>query len=668
MKTEVQLDSGAEVNVISQRFAVEEGMKPIKDAKLPRPTWMDGNSVYCYGAHRVKLSLCDSWGHVKEFETIFYAIDKEGPPLLLGMPGLAQEGIVIDLAARTWRFKIEKHTLELVHAHKFAKSLLKQPEVYALMVADNSSPLPNPMIGAVETQTGLLPTAAPTVLPEELIEYQDVFSTEEAGRLPSHQGNDHAIETTADPPYGPLYNLSTKELEVLRTYLDDALAKGWIQHSTSPAGAPILFVPKKDGGLRLCVDYRGLNKVTVKNRHPLPLISETLDRLNGAKVFTKLDLKDAYHRIRIRKGDEWKTAFRTRYGHFEYMVMPFGLTNAPATFQAYINKALAGLLDEFCVVYLDDILIFSNSEEEHIDHVRQVLQRLRQFKLYANPKKCQFLIREVEFLGFIVSTEGVAMDKSRIDTIQNWPRPKTYHEVQVFLGFVNFFRRFIRYYSRLAAPLTGLLQGSVQGRKSGPLEWGEREEHAFRQLRDAFTEVPILRHFDPTKRTRIETDASDYAVAGILSQLQEDGHWHPVAFWSRKMIAAERNYETHDKELLAIVMVFKQWRHYCEGSFYPIEVLTDHNNLKAFMGLKELNRRQARWAMKLSMFDFTIAHRTGKSNPADAPSRRPDYEREKAALDKLLPTLQVRPAKGTEVYARSNSYCFTGEHGSSYEA
>ena len=644
VKTEVQLDSGAEVNVISQRFAVEEGMKPIKDAKLPRPTWMDGNSVYCYGAHRVKLSLCDSWGHVKEFETIFYAIDKEGPPLLLGMPGLAQEGIVIDLAARTWHFKIEKHTLELVHAHKFAKSLLKQPEVYALMVADNSSPLPNPMIGAVETQTGLLPTAAPTVLPEELIEYQDVFSTEEAGRLPSHQGNDHAIETTADPPYGPLYNLSTKELEVLRTYLDDALAKGWIQHSTSPAGAPILFVPKKDGGLRLCVDYRGLNKVTVKNHHPLPLISETLDRLNGAKVFTKLDLKDAYHRIRIRKGDEWKTAFRTRYGHFEYIVMPFGLTNAPATFQAYINKALAGLLDEFCVVYLDDILIFSNSEEEHIDHVRQVLQRLRQFKLYANPKKCQFLIREVEFLGFIVSTEGVAMDKSRIDTIQNWPRPKTYHEVQVFLGFVNFFRRFIRYYSRLAAPLTGLLQGSVQGRKSGPLEWGEREEHAFRQLRDAFTEVPILRHFDPTKRTRIETDASDYAVAGILSQLQEDGHWHPVAFWSRKMIAAERNYETHDKELLAIVMVFKQWRHYCEGSFYPIEVLTDHNNLKAFMGLKELNRRQARWAMKLSMFDFTIAHRTGKSNPADAPSRRPDYEREKAALDKLLPTLQQKLA------------------------
>ena len=297
MTTEVQLDSGAEVNVISQRFAVEEGMKPIKDAKLPRPTWMDGNSVYCYGAYRVKMNLRDSWGHSKEFETIFYAINKEGPPLLLGMPGLAQEGIIIDLAARTWRFKIEGHTLELVKAHKFAKSLLKQSEVYALMVADNSSALPNPVIGAVETQSGQSSTAASMVLPKELMEYQDVFSTEEAGRLPSHQGNDHAIETTADPPYGPLYNLSTKELEVLRTYLDDALAKGWIQHSTSPAGAPILFVPKKDGGLRLCVDYRGLNRVTVKNRHPLPLISETLDRLNSAKIFTKLDLKDTYHCI-----------------------------------------------------------------------------------------------------------------------------------------------------------------------------------------------------------------------------------------------------------------------------------------------------------------------------------------------------------------------------------
>ena len=217
------------------------------------------------------------------------------------------------------------------------------------------------------------------VLPPQLKEVSDVFSYEEAGKLPQHYWGDHAIdlEEGQEALYGPLYNLSAKELEVLREYLDDALAKGWIRPSTSPAGAPILFVPKKDGKLRLCVDYRGLNKVTIKNRLALPLISETLDRLAGSKIFTKLDLTHAYHRLRIRRGDEWKTAFRTRYGHFEYLVLPFGLTNGLVTFQGYINWALLGLVDVFCVVYLDDILIFSENLEEHWRHVVEVLRRLR---------------------------------------------------------------------------------------------------------------------------------------------------------------------------------------------------------------------------------------------------------------------------------------------------
>ena len=217
-------------------------------------------------------------------------------------------------------------------------------------------------------------------LPPQLKEFEDVFSNEKAGILPEQKQGDHAIELDGgEPPYGPLYNLSRVELAELRRYLDDALAKGWIRHSVSPAGAPILFVLKKDGGLRLCVDYRGLNAVTVKNRHPLPLITETLDRLCGAKRFSKLDLKDAYHRIRIKRGDEWKTAFRTRYGHFEYLVMLFGLVNAPATFQAYINRALAGLVDVTYIVYLDDILVFSEEPADHWRHVEQVLQRLRQY-------------------------------------------------------------------------------------------------------------------------------------------------------------------------------------------------------------------------------------------------------------------------------------------------
>ena len=204
---------------------------------------------------------------------------------------------------------------------------------------------------------------------------------------------------------------------MLRRYLQENLNKGFIRPSKSPAGAPILFVPKKDGSLRLYVDYRGLNKITVKNRYPLPLMGEILDRVNGATVFSKIDLKDAYYRIRIRPGDEWKTAFRTRYGHYEYLVMPFGLTNAPAAFQAYINQALRGLVDDFCIVYLDDILIFSKTEEQHTEHLQLICERLRTAELYAKPSKCQFYQEEMEFLGFIINKQGVRMDPERIRTI-----------------------------------------------------------------------------------------------------------------------------------------------------------------------------------------------------------------------------------------------------------
>ena len=661
----IQMDHGSECNIISQRFALEEHLEPILNAQLPLPKFMDGNKVYCYGAYWVSLRMRDDWNQQRTVKHVFYAIDKEGPPLTLGMPAQSAERTIIHPHTRKWRFGVDMNAISIDTAESFAKAVKNQPCLFSILITpvsheNSSSQAINQARDVAMTQTGAqVGNQAVTLgatsceytsaLPQGLHEYEDVFDTSQAGMLPQHSSTSHAIETTGDPPYGPLYNLSNNELEVLRTYLDDALGKGWIRHSVSPAGAPILFVPKKDGGLRLCVDYRALNKVTVKNRHPLPLISETLDRLYGAKVFSKLDLKDAYHRIRICEGDEWKTAFRTRYGHFEYLVMPFGLTNAPATFQAYINKALSGLLDEFCVVYLDDILIFSESEEQHMRHLRAVLERLRRFALYANPKKCQFFTEQVEFLGFIVSTTGVSMDRSRINTIQEWPRPKTYNEVQQFLGFCNFFRRFIYRYSQVSSPMTGLLKGSQAGVKTGPFKWPDDAEASFQELKKVFESAAVLHHFNPARRTRIETDASDFGVAGILSQQDSGGQWHPIAFWSRKMIDAERNYEVHDQELLAIVEAFKQWRHYCEGNAFPIEVITDHDNLRAFMKVKQLNKRQARWAMKLSMYDFSITHRAGRLNAADAPSRRPDYQGENESLSRLLPTLQHKFAKVTEL-------------------
>ena len=256
-------------------------------------------------------------------------------------------------------------------------------------------------------------------LPDEYQEFKDVFSDELAGILPANTVYDHPIELVEgkQPPNLSIYNLSQKELLILREYIDKAILKGWIRPSKSPCGAPILFVPKSDSSIRLYVNYRGLNNVTIKDRYPLPLISEMLDCLRCAVIFTKLDLRDAYYRLRIRKGDEWKTAFKTRYGHFEYLVMPFGLANAPATFQSYINQALGSLVDTICVVYLDDILIYSKDEGKHAEHVKEVLRMLRAWKLYAKPSKCVFHTTSTTFLGFVVTLGGVVIDEERVRCI-----------------------------------------------------------------------------------------------------------------------------------------------------------------------------------------------------------------------------------------------------------
>ncbi|KAI7299779.1 hypothetical protein KC315_g17470, partial [Hortaea werneckii] len=586
-----------------------------------------GEKGHCGGAYAVRLRLADSSGEERNTTSIFYAAEMPGNELLLGRPWRRQNGVVVDSSDDRWWYAPAGETpaVRVRDARGFRRDMRKADKVFAVTLQ-----------GAEDGAK----------LPEELQGYADVFNTEEAARHKRPEGAEHAIdlEPGQKPPHRPLYSMSERELRTLREYLEMALQNGWIRRSASEAGAPILFVPKKDGSLRLCVDYRGLNAITKKNRHPLPLISETLDRLGRAACYSSLDLKDAYHRIPIKRGDEWKTAFRTRYGHFEYLVMPFGLTNAPATFQSYINRALAGLVDTCCVVYLDDILVYSDSHENHVRDLREVLARLRKFSLFANLKKCSFFTKEVEFLGYVVSTAGVSMDSRRVAAIEEWPRPTTLREVQVLLGFTNFYRRFIRNYSKIVAPLTGLSKGAVGGKKPGLIEWGASEEQALRLLKAEFTRAPILRHYEPSAPIRLETDASAFAIAAIVSQLLPDcgqpAQWHPIAFWSRKLNPAERNYETHDGELLAIVEGFKQFRHYLEGAAHAVQVLTDHNNLKGFMGVKALNGRQARWATFLAAFDFTIEHRAGKLNPADGPSRRPDYEGGEHAGSQLLPSLQ----------------------------
>jgi hypothetical protein len=332
-----------------------------------------------------------------------------------------------------------------------------------------------------------------------------------------------------------------------------------------PVAVPILFPKKKDGGLRLSIDYRALDKVTVKNRYPLPFMSEMLDCVREARIFSKLDLRGVYNLIRTKEGKECKTAFQTRYGQFQCEVLPFGLTNAPATFQSYIDDCLRPYIDDFAVSYPDDILIYSASRKEHEAHVRQVMQQLKECGLYCKAEKGQFGVSEVGFLRCVITPEAVGMESDRISTIEDWPTPKSVRDGQVLLGFTNFYRRFVRNHAKLTLPMSELLkkpETSPRGKKGthpAKWQWMRQAEVAFRKLKRTLTKAPILQHFDPAKPIILQTDPSGFAITGILNQYDGFGVLRPVNFYSRMCSSAKQNYDTYVRELLAIVETLKHW-------------------------------------------------------------------------------------------------------------
>lgn len=631
------MDTGAQVNCVDIKFCRRHNLQAIQESRsldLPALINPDGSRLKNHGVYLISFILIDADNKTREVSQFFFGVQRgpNVPPLLWGNPGMAREGISLYTADHTFRFNSYSEILPA----EFAADINQGAPTFIATISNISVGNEEEHIEAID---GPFPEPKdPLTLPPEIAHRAAVFSEEAAKQPPTLEGAEHCIDLIegAEPPQRPIYPLSQRQLGELAAYIKENLANGRIIESGSPAGAPILFVPKKDGTMRLCVDYRGLNKITIKNRYPLPLISELIDRMIGARYFTKLDLRDAYHRIRIRKEDRWKTAFKTRYGQFEYTVMPFGLTNAPATFQAYINRALAGLVDVFCVVYLDDILIYSRTREEHTQHILQVLDRLEQFQLFAKPSKCSFYQERVEFLGFIIDQEGITMDPKRVESIQSWPAPESTHDIQVFLGFANFYRRFIEGYSRITTPITALLQGCG----AGPFQWTTAAAEAFDILKKAFASAKVLRYWNPDRPTRVETDASNKAISGILSQLV-DSQWHPAAFWSRKLTDTELRWATGQKELLAIVESLEHWSHYLEGIDKKFIVLTDHQALKGVITAppRDLRGRLARWVYRLSGFDFDLEHRPGKTNPADPLSRRPDYMDGEITYEDVLPTL-----------------------------
>ncbi|KAF8700885.1 hypothetical protein RHS03_06604, partial [Rhizoctonia solani] len=375
------------------------------------------------------------------------------------------------------------------------------------------------------------------------------------------------LEDGKSPPFGPIYLLTQDKCAALANYIEKNLAKGFICCSTSSAASPILFVKRKSGKLCLCVDYRGLDAITKHNHYPLPLISDLLDCVNGCTVFSKIDLKNAFNLICIANGNEWKTAFCTNLGLFEYLVMPFGLKNAPATFQALIQDILCNLLDFICVVYLDDILIFSCSESKHINHVKAVLDCLQTHRLYANAKKCKFHWSKVKYLGYLLTVNGISMHPSKLDSIASWPVPCSVKDIQSFLGFTN---------------------NALQ---------------AFNDLKAAFQSQPVLCHFDPALPSTLLTDTLDFALSGIHCQPNKSGPLHPVAFFLRKLTPTKINYKIYNKEMLAIVKSLRHMRPW----------------------LLVLNRQQACWSLFLANFNFSLSYAPGSCNPANAPSRHPNY-------------------------------------------
>lgn len=468
-------------------------------------------------------------------------------------------------------------------------------------------------------------------LPPQYAEFAQVFSKRESDELPPHRPIDMKIELLPDAPplkTHPLYSMSTEQLVALKEYLSENLRKEWIVPSGAEYGSPVLFAKKPNGGLRLCVDYREVNRRTRRDTYPLPLIGETLERISKAKIFTKLDIRQAFNRIRIDEASEDLTTFRTRFGQFKYKVVPFGLSNGPSTFQRYINTVLFPYLDAFCTAYVDDILIFSEDPLEHELHVKQVLSKLHDAGLQVDIRKSEFSTDQTKFLGYIISTSGISVDPEKVSAVTEWEPPRKVKELQAFLGFCNFYRQFIDSFSRVAKPLHRLTAALTW-------EWTREHQEAFDQLKRRLTSAPVLVHFQEDRPTKLETDASDGVISGALSQLSDQNEWHPVAFFSKTMNPAEGNYPIHDKELLAIIRSLQEWEPIllsCKESF---DIFTDHQALQYFATKRKLNSRQAAWSEVLAPFNFQLHYRPGKQNlVADLLSRKAqDLITQKAVQD-----------------------------------
>ncbi|GJZ69269.1 putative reverse transcriptase domain-containing protein [Tanacetum coccineum] len=422
-------------------------------------------------------------------------------------------------------------------------------------------------------------------------EFPEVFLEDLPGLPPARQVEFQidlvpGVASVARDPYRP----APSEMQELFAQLQELSEKGFIRPSSSPWGALVLFVKNKDGYFRMCINYRELNNLTVKNRYPLLRIDDLFDQLQGSSVYSKIDLRSGYHQLRVRDEDISKTAFRTRYGHYEFQVMPFGLTNAPAVFMDLMNRVCKPFLDKFIIVFIDDTLIYSRNKVEHEGHLKQILKLLKKEELYAKFSKCDFWLSKVQFLGHVIDREGILVDPAKIESIKDWASPKTLTKIRQFLGLAGYYRRFIEGFSKIDKPMTKLTQKSVK------FDWGEKEEAVFQTLKQKLCSALVLALLEVSENFVVYCDASHKGLGAVLMQNEK-----VIAYASRQLKIHEKNYMTHDFELGVVVLALKMWIHYLYDT--KCVMFINHKSLQHILDQKELNMRQRIWLELLSDYD-----------------------------------------------------------------
>ncbi|WVZ79724.1 hypothetical protein U9M48_027272 [Paspalum notatum var. saurae] len=569
--TVVLFDSGATHTFISKAYAQKHDIKMHKLRENYHITAPGSPIDTSLGVRHLRLEI-----GAETFIINPVVLPHQGIDIILGMNWMTENNAVLDIGSRTIQLR-SRVSGKVIRVH--------MPDMKHMVATVNAAEV---------DEIRKIPVVC---------DFSDVFPEELPGLPP-----DRDVEFRIDlvPGTAPVskrpYRMAPDELKELKIQLQEQLDKGFIRPSSSPWGCPALFVEKKDqGGKRLCVDYRPLNAVTVKNKYPIPHIDILFDQLAGAKVFSKIDLRSGYYQIKIREEDIPKTAFSTRYGLYEYLVMSFGLTNAPAFFMYMMNSVFMNELDKFVVVFIDDILIYSKNEKEHEEHLRVVLTRLREHKLYAKFSKCAFWLKEVGFWG-ISRRKGVAVDPSKVKDVTNRKQPETVTEIRSFLGLAGYYRRFIKDFSKIAKPMTSLTK------KNAKFVWGPKCEDGFRELKRLLTTAPVLAQPDVTKPFDVYCDASGQGLGCVLMQ-----EGRVIAYASRQLRKHETNYPTHDLELAAVTLSVGQYRH----------IYTDHKSLKYIFTQPEPNMRQRRWLELIKDYDLEIHYHPGKANVvADALSRR----------------------------------------------